>query len=241
MITLIQKQFQKIKLRKPEIPENLDLKGLPKFICYKAALLREKLHLQWSLVGIFALLCVTVLTYRCEVSSLYDKLRTKEYILAPGVVDFTAVSPQSVPDSYVQAAVLDLVGNLANTVPQTIDEQYHLLSEQMSQKLKIQFLAESREWIQKVKEENLSEMITVFEKRVESDQSGNYKAVIKARVDSFLGSEPAGFRNEIIQMNLRLVPPQTGKRWFLEITALKRQSVQDFDSFKTLESGGGKK
>ncbi|MBI2603781.1 MAG: hypothetical protein HYW48_12080 [Deltaproteobacteria bacterium] len=89
------------KMRIPPPPSREELKFLPKYIAYKAALLREKLVLTYVIATLMVLFAVHFAVTRFEISNLYEQLRTKEYILAPGVQDFTTVSPQSVPDDYI--------------------------------------------------------------------------------------------------------------------------------------------
>ena len=82
--------------------------------------------------------------------------------------------------------------------------------------------------------ENISEMLTVLDKRIEADPDGKYRAVIRTRTDSFVGTESIGYRNEVVEMGLRLVPPDVGRRWFLEITSLSRGSAEAFETSKGL-------
>jgi len=233
----IEKGFERARLSRVEIATNLDLSMVPNYVAYKAALIREKTMLQHVCVGLAAILVVMFVASRFEVSHLETRLRLKEYILAPGVSDFIPVAPQSVPDAYVQHAVSDFVATLGNTNPTNIEERFKQLSAVMSPALQVQFNAEAVEWVAKARAENISEMLTVLEKRVEADADGKYRAVIRTRTDSFVGSESIGYRNEVVEMGLRLVPPDVGRRWFLEITSLSRGSAEAFETSKGL--GGG--
>ena len=115
MIGPKEKGFEKAISDPPEVQTSKEhLKHLPKYIAYRAALLREKLLLTYLIAGISGLFLTYFVVSRIEVSSLYDKLRVKEYILAPGVLDFTTATPQSVPDSYVNDAVSDFLSTLGN-------------------------------------------------------------------------------------------------------------------------------
>src|SRR3990167_6520082 len=110
-----EKGFEKVTSDPPEIQATKEhLKHLPKYIVYRAALLREKLILTYLIGGISGLFLIYFVVSRIEVSNLYDQLRVKEYILAPGVLDFTTATPQSVPDSYVNDAVSDFLSTLGN-------------------------------------------------------------------------------------------------------------------------------
>jgi hypothetical protein len=208
--------------------EAIDLSMVPNYVSYKAALAREKDLLRKICVGLFLALIVVFVAGRIEVYRLQGKLRTKEFILAPGVNDFIPVAPQSVPDSYVQHAVSDFVSTLGNTNPNNIEERFKQLSSVMSPALQIKFNAEAKEWISKARTDNISEMVTVVDKRIESDGSGAFKAVVHLRTDSFIAAESIGYRNEVIEMGLRLVAPEIGRRWFLEITSLTRESEDAF-------------
>ncbi len=83
----IEKRVEAARLQAPpaHVIDGIDLKVLPKFICYKAALLREKLFLQTILALVTGAFIVFFVASRIEVTGLYSKLRSKEFILAPGV------------------------------------------------------------------------------------------------------------------------------------------------------------
>jgi len=232
----IEKGFERARLSRVEIATNLDLSMVPNYVAYKAALIREKALLQHGCLGLGVIALVFFIAGRVEVSSLENRLRLKEYILAPGVNDFIPVAPQTVPDAYVQHAVSDFVSTLGNTNPMNIEERFKQLTSVMSPALQVQFNVEASEWITKARSENISEMVTILDKRIEADTDGQYRAVVHTRTDSFVGSESIGYRNEVVEMGLRLVPPDVGRRWFLEITSLSRGSA---DAFETARSLGG--
>ena len=237
LVGAIEKGFERARLSRVEIATNLDLSMVPNYVAYKAALIREKTLLQHGCLGLGIVALVFFIAGRVEVSSLEKRLRLKEYILAPGVNDFIPVAPQTVPDAYVQHAVSDFVATLGNTNPMNIEERFKQLSSVMSPALQVQFNAEASEWIAKARAENISEMMTVLDKRIEADADGKYRAAVHTRTDSFVGSESIGYRNEVVEIGLRLVPPDIGRRWFLEITSLSRGSTEAFDTAKSL--GGG--
>jgi len=213
--------------------EGVNLEVLPKYICYKAALVREKMTMQVLVALVAGVFAIYFAISRFEVLSLYSKLREKEYILAPGVQDFTAASPHTVSDSYVQAAVTDFLNRLGNINPVNIQEQYLTLAESMNAQLRVKFQAESLEWINKVKDDNLSEILTVLEKEIRSNEDGFYKVTAITRVDSYINADHIGARDEVVQMILKLVPPSRNSRWFIEIESLSRSTA---DAFKTKES-----
>jgi len=237
LVGTIEKGFEQVRLSRVEIATNLDLSMVPNYVAYKAALIREKMLLQHVCLGLGVIALVLFVVGRVEVSGLQNRLRLKEYILAPGVNDFIPVAPQTVPDAYVQHAISDFVATLGNTNPMNIEERFKQLSSAMSPALQVQFSVEASEWIAKARAENISEMVTVLEKRIEADADGKYRAVVHTRTDSFVGSESIGYRNEVVEMGLRLVPPDIGRRWFLEITSLSRVSSNAFDTAKNLRGG----
>lgn len=237
VVGAVEKGFERARLSRVEIATNLDLSMVPNYVAYKAALIREKTLLQHVCLGLGVTLVILFVAGRVEVSNLETRLRLKEYILAPGVNDFIPVAPQSVPDAYVQHAVSDFVATLGNTNPTNIEERLKQLASVMSPALQVQFNAEATEWVTKARAENISEMLTVLDKRIEADADGKYRAIVRTRTDSFVGSESIGYRNEVVEMGLRLVPPDVGRRWFLEITSLSRGSAEAFETSKSL--GGG--
>jgi hypothetical protein len=237
MIGPIEKGIEAARVEKPRdgTYEGVDLRTLPKYICFRAALLQNKLTLQYIILILVSALLVHFIASRQEVYSLYGKLRQKEYILAPGVMDFTPASPQSVPDSYVSSAVVDFLGQLGNVTAGNIDEQYTSLADFMNPQLKVKFLAEAASWKAKVKAEGISELLTIREKEIRTKGDGYYRVVALARRDTYINNEYLGNAEEAIEMILQLVPPKSGKRWYLQIDSLSRQSADSFRAKRDLQ------
>jgi|JI10StandDraft_1071094.scaffolds.fasta_scaffold26245_1 hypothetical protein len=240
MVGAMEKGIEAARLTAPPqgVYEGVDLRVLPKYICFKAALLREKLTLQYGIVLLVTLLSAHFILTRFEISGLYTKLREKEYILAPGVQDFIPAAPQTVPERHVIAAAMDYLGQFGNINAVNIDEQYERLSESMTAQLRAQFLAEAETWKVKVKTDNLSEVMTVLDKMIESDEKGNFRCIANVRTDSFVNNEHIGYRDEVVEMAMLLVPPQDGKRWYLQISSLSRTSRNSFQVKDKLSKGG---
>ena len=230
MIGSMEKGIEAAQLTAPPVGtfEGVDLSVMPKYICFKTALLKEKVLLKniiLLLVGVFS---VYFLISRNEISGLYTKLREKEFILAPGVVDFTPASPQSVTDGYVDNAVMSFVRTIGNTNPVNIDEQYADIASYMSHDLKVRFEMETSDWVDTVKLENISEVLKVTDKEIISDEKGNYKVVAIVVRERYANNEYLGKTDEVIEMLIKLVPPKQGKRWFLQITSLTRTEANSF-------------
>jgi len=237
MIGAMEKGIEAAKVAKiPDgVYDGVDLKMLPKYICFKAALLRQKATLSVSLLGMGGLFFLYFALSRYEISGLYDQLRTKEYILAPGVLDFTTAAPQTVSDTYVAQAAMEFISQFCNVSPGSIDEQYERLGSSMSPELAVRFRAEAQDWKAKVKQENISEICAVTSRQIASDERGNYRVVATIKASSFVGSESLGAREEVIEMLMHLVPPKDGKRWFLEITSLSKFSKDAYKVQKSME------
>ncbi len=236
MIGPLEKGIAAAKVSSPPVGtyEGVDLRVLPKYICFKAALLQNKLTQQYVILILSAVLLVYYCASRLEVYSLYGKLRAKEYILAPGVQDFTPAMPQNVPDSYVSNAVTDFINQLGNITAGSIEEQYSSLAEAMSPQLKVRFSQEAAAWKEKVKAEGIAELITTTDKEVRSNGEGLYQVTVLARRDTYINSEYVGHSDEVVEMELQLVPPKTGKRWYLQINSLTRQSADAFRAKRKL-------
>jgi len=234
MVGPIEKGIKAAELAKPPEGsyEGVDLRTLPKYICFRAALLHNKLTLQYVILILSVFLLSHFVVTRKEVYSLYSKLREKEYILAPGVMDFTPAAPQSVPDSYVANAVVDFLGQLGNVTAGNIEEQYAALSESMSPQLRVKFLAEASSVKTKVKAEGISELLTVTEKEIRTTGDGYYQITALARRDTYVNNEYLGHADEAIGMILQLVPPKSGRRWYLQINSLSRESANSFQAKK---------
>lgn len=239
MVGAMEKGIEAARLATPPqgVYEGVDLRVLPKYICFRAALLREKMMLQYVVLVVIAAFAGHFILSRYEISSLYTKLREKEYILAPGVQDFIPAAPQTVPDRHVIAAAMDYLGQLGNINPTNIDDQYGRLSEAMTPQLRAQFLSEASEWQAKVKSDNLSEVMTVLDKTIESDGKGSFRCIATVRVDSFVNNEHIGYRDEVVEMMLALVPPDDGKRWYLQLASLSRSNRSAFKVKDQLSKG----
>jgi TraE protein len=232
MVGAIEKGVEVAELSKPPegVYEGVDLRILPKYISFRAALLHNKLTQQYIILILSAVCLATFVISRVEIYSLYGKLREKEYILAPGVMDFTAASPSSVSENYVEGAVTQFLGLLGNVTPGSIEAQYATLSDFMSQELKAKFWGEAQPWKEKVQREGISELLTITQKEIRSSETGYYKVTALARRDTYINSEYIGYTDEVIEMVLQLVPPKIGKAWFLQINSLSRQKAETFRS-----------
>ncbi|MCP3930871.1 MAG: hypothetical protein GY909_17505 [Oligoflexia bacterium] len=230
MIGSMEKGIEAAQLTAPPVGtfEGVDLSVMPKYICFKAALLKEKVLLKNIILLLIGVFSVYFLISRNEISGLYTKLREKEFILAPGVIDFTPASPQSVTDGYVDNAVMSFIRTLGNTNPVNIDEQYADIAKYMSHDLKVRFEMETSDWVETVKLENISEVLKVTDKEIISDEKGNYKVVAIVVRERYANNEYLGRTDEVVEMLIKLVPPKQGKRWFLQINSLTRTEANSF-------------
>lgn len=239
MVGAMEKGIEAARLQAPPqgVYEGVDLRVLPKYICFKAALLRERMTLQFMVAIVLVASGTHFILSRYEISGLYNQLREKEYILAPGVQDFIPAAPQTVPERHVIAAASEYLGQFGNINSVNIDDQYERLSESMTPQLRAQFLAEGETWKAKVKADNLTEVMAVIDKTIESDEKGNYRVVASVRTDSFVNNEHIGYRDEVVEMTMSLVPPEAGKRWYLQITSLSRTNRNSYKVKDQLSKG----
>lgn len=239
MVGAMEKGIEAARLQAPPqgVYEGVDLRVLPKYICFKAALLRERMTLQFMVAVVLVAFGAHFVLSRYEISGLYNELREKEYILAPGVQDFIPAAPQTVPERHVIAAASEYLGQFGNINSVNIDDQYERLSESMTPQLRAQFLAEGETWKAKVKTDNLTEVMAVIDKTIESDEKGNYRVVANVRTDSFVNNEHIGYRDEVVEMTMSLVPPEAGKRWYLQITSLSRTNRNSYKVKDQLTKG----
>ena len=213
---------------------------LPKYLSYKAAALKERRNLIVANIVCASLLGLLFVTSRFEVHSLQSRLREKEFILAPGVVDFTPASPLNVSDRYVADAAADFLADLGNVTSNSIDEQYQRLTRFMSKDLKVKFEMETADWIEQVKSEGIAQVMTVKEKQVKADGKGNYKVTALARADFYVNRQYLGFEDQAIEMEMHLIPPKEGQRWYLEMEKLQWTRADTFQmKAKLQEKRGG--
>lgn len=240
MLTAMDKGVEAALVSAPPVGvyHGVDLRILPKFIAFKAAMLKQKMTLQYILAIHMAAFALNFAFSRFEIHGLEKKLREKEYILAPGVMDFTTASPQSVSDTYVVNAAMSFLSMLGNINAANVDEQYKRLSTFMSSELRIQFEEESREWRETVKAENISEILRVTDREVVATDDGFYKFTAITSRERYSNNESLGHVDEIVEMTMKLVPPVKGKEWYLEITSLKRSRADGFKSKPASEKKG---
>jgi hypothetical protein len=234
MIGPLEKGIEAAKLGTPPegVYEGVDLSILPKYISFRAALLHGKLTHQYLNLILAALLIVQYGMSRQEIYSLYGKLREKEYILAPGVQDFTPANPQTVPESYTADAVTDFINKLGNVNPGNIDEQYSMLAKFMSPQLKIRFEAEAADFKAKIKAEAISEMLSVTQREITPSRDGFYRVVALARRDRYIANEYVGHTDEVIEMLLQLIAPRRDRPWYVQINSLSREAADTFRAKK---------
>ncbi len=244
---MISFKIKGVKGAKLDVPQSqseasTNYKYLPRYIAYKAALLREKLVLSYVSVIIASLFAVYFISSRIEIFNLYEQLRRKEYILAPGVQDFTTASPQAVPDSYIESAVTDFVTSLGTINANNINQAYDGLKKFMSEELKIKFEGETSEWIEQVRSDDLAQILKIKSKQIIADGEGSYQATLFARADFYMNGQYLGNEDQVVEMVLRLVPPDRQKRWYLQIVDLSWSKLETFrnkSSYKKAQNNGG--
>ncbi len=240
MLTAMDKGVEAALVTTPPVGvyKGVDLRILPKFIAFKAAMLKQRMTLQYILAIHLAAFALNIAFSRIEIHGLEMKLREKEYILAPGVMDFTTASPQSVSDTYVVNAAMSFLSMLGNINAANVDEQYKRLSSFMTPELRIQFEEEAKEWRETVKSENISEILKVTDREVVTTSDGFYKLTALTSRERYSNNESLGHVDEVVEMTMKLVSPVKGKEWYLEITNLKRSRTEGFKTKSAAEKSG---
>lgn len=217
-----------ISVQKGNLMES-DIRTLPKYLCYKATLLREKLTLQYVLALVVAAWVIQYTVDKFSDMELMRKYRQKEFILAPSnIVGFTPARPQGVPDSYVDDAASTFLGLLGNVNSSNIDGNYKVLTKYMSPELKIQFEAEVQDWVRTIKMENVSEILKVSKKEIVAQEGGHYQLTGIAKRERYAASDYLGFTDEVITMKMKLMPPKEEMQWHLQIYHLSRSDANSF-------------
>lgn len=205
---------------------------LPKYLNLRAALLHEKLT--WKQISLFLgfLLVTLVGLGQIQAISLQKQLRTKEYILAPGIQNFSKAVPGQVPDEYLQDYVSDMISQLGNIHHTSIAKQYEKFVNGMSQALAVQFQVESASWISKVIEQEITEVTQIFNIEIETKDNLTFIATANTQTDTYSRHEHLGYRPEVIQLGFKLLPPEPNKHWSIELTSLARMSHKAFEAQK---------
>ena len=219
MIGPKEKGCEKESIRNPPA-DKPGFTSLPRYIAYKSALLREKLLLSRILAIVIVLAVGHFIMARIELAQLQKELRRKEYILAPGVIDFTTASPGTVPDRYIEGAVREFIYKLGNVDRGNIEDQYRSLMESMGSLLRIQFEADVGEWVTQVKSEGMAQIVDISSLKIKSDDLGKYQVHAQVIANYYAGREKLGSENQTIEMELGLIPPRQGQRWFVQMNTL---------------------
>ena len=226
MIKAINKGVEAAELTRPPagVFGDVDLRVIPKYVSYQAALVREKLGMQF-LLGLVALLWIgTFLVQTNRIDYWQTKYREKEFILVPSnIVGHTPAVPQDVPKSYVGNAASYFIELLGNTTPSDIDEHYDRFASYMSPDLKGKFLSETARWRATAKTEGIYEQIEITQKVWTPDGKGGFDVTISLRRDRRVSGEFMGSTPEIVKMKLQLVPPQREREWIFEIREFSRR------------------
>jgi hypothetical protein len=133
---------------------------------------------------------------------------------------------------------MEFLQTFGNINPLNVDEQYARLAENMSPELKIQFELEATPWRAKVKEDGIAQILSISEKEIRNNHDGYYQVTAIAKKDSFVNHEHIGTSDQVIEMVLKLVPPQAGKRWYLQIEKLESHEANAFRVKSSLSQPG---
>ena len=230
MVELDSKGLKPQKVKVPTgVFKGVDLRTLPKYICFKAAKELQDVNKNFIILiyVCISLIIFTVLKY--EQYQLIKLNRTKEFILAPSnIIGFTPVVPQGIPDSYVEDATTTFLSLLGNVNPTNIDENYTILRGYMSPSFDVKFLAMTKDWVSTVLAEGISEIITVSNKEIIASKTGHYKMTALVRRERYVNSEFLGHADEVIEIELQLVPPKEKKQWHLQVNSLTRVGANRF-------------
>lgn len=138
----------------------IDLSTLPKILSFKAAVAHNEIVLKHTLVAVLILWGIQFSVDQYNDLEMAREYRKKEFLLAPSeITGITPVKPSLVPATYVDdisSIYLSLLGNI-NAL--NIEENYAKLVKHMSDSLRMKFQAETSEWIETVKSENISEVL----------------------------------------------------------------------------------
>jgi len=210
------------------IYEGVDFRTLPKFVSFRAALLREKVTDKFVILILTVLLISHYGITRSEISGYQEQLRMKQFVVVPGAVNFATVSPHSVKDSEIRNYVIKYLSLLGNVNSRNIDENYSFLIGVMSSELALRFELEAESWISSVKKDNVTETMTIKEKEIISDGTGFYKITVLATKDIYASRELVNSYDEVIEMKLKLLPPSEKSAWYPQIVELERKSAAVF-------------
>ena len=98
----------------------------------------------------------------------------------------------------------------------------------------MEFEIDTADWVEQVKSDDISQLFTITDKQIKADDKGWYQAVVIARADFYANKSYLGHENHAVEMTLRLMPPESGKRWYLQIETLTWNREATYDSKRKL-------
>jgi hypothetical protein len=158
---------------------------------------------------------------RYLIKSLEIKLREKEYILAPGVVDFARVKAQLIPKVYVEEFAKTLAKTLGSFSARDIESQYRDLEKYLAVDFRIKFREETKKTLKEISTNDVSELfspngIEVIEK------NDVFIATVKGTLIRFVSGLKVFEGAHVMEFSLKGVSPHESSPWALIVTEMKR-------------------
>ena len=71
-------------------------------------------------------------------------------------------------------------------------------------------------------------------KEIVSNQQGQYGVTAFVKANFYADGQYLGNEDQVVEMTLKLVPPEQGKRWYLQITQINWSKLDKFKKRETV-------
>ncbi|MBI2601894.1 MAG: hypothetical protein HYW48_02460 [Deltaproteobacteria bacterium] len=174
---------------------------------------------------------ILIITDRVSLNELQTKLREKEYILAPGVMDFAKVNPGVISHDYVREFVESLSLSLGCFGASDIETRHRGLEKYMADDFRIRFRETTKKDLTLFTSNDVAELFSVKSTEIIEKDSG-FEAVVKGTQTRFVSGLKVFEGPHVFIFSLKAVAPSSASPWALEIKDITRLSEEDFQNLK---------
>lgn len=164
---------------------------------------------------------------RYLIKNLEYKLREKEYILAPGVVDFARVKAQLIPKTYVEEFAKTLAKTLGSFSARDVENQYKDLEKYLDAPFRIKFREETKRILKEISNNDVSELFSPHQIEV-TEKNDVFIATVKGTLIRFISGLKVYEGAHVMEFSLKGVSPHESAPWALIVTEIKRQTEDTF-------------
>ncbi len=104
----------------------------------------------------------------------------------------------------------------------------------MAHATRVKFIRLEKYWVDKVKENDISQDFRTRAIKFISKANGLYHIEVYGKKDTFIKHNHVNTQDEVIEIKLKLISPGVGKWWFFEILHLSRNKEEIYKLQKSM-------